>query len=331
MISENVKVVVRSVGERTTDACIQSIVAQGFERNQITVVTAYPFSNALRVSLEAGLDAGKEWTLIVDADVLLRDDAVERLFKYASRRPENICEIHGLVLDKFFNKFRLAGNHLYRTNKIEQVLKKISNDRKITRPETHALNAMAQSGSPFEKIALVVGIHDFEQYRRDIFRKCFLQAHKHLQYSEALISYWRQHVEFDDDYRVALAGYAFGVQYEPDNFADAADHALNSAFENLELPEQNTIFCCSDPAFLARSQTQAAILGGDIGVQGFPLSARDLNSECGIGELKFSKAQRNEKIFRDYGRIYGAINLTGVVFEALGRSLQSFSRRRGRK
>lgn len=321
MISDRIKVVVRSIGERTTAACIKSIVSQGFPRDSISVVTAYPFSEALRQSLCVGLDARKDWTLIIDADVVLRSDAVARILRVADSRPANVCEVHGLVLDKLFGEFRLAGNHMYRTSMIPIVLDCISYEGQVERPETSALRAAAAKGHPFQKVALAVGIHDYEQKYADIFRKGLLQSYKHLGKSGDFLCYWRDNMRSDTDYRVALEGFAFGLIFRPEVLVNAADDQINAAFSSLEIPEKSAAFDISDPAMHAMTVTNAAMFENTLNVDGFDLEPKDLLPENELHNLTSSRAQRSEKILRDHGQATWAVHMVGKLMFSTGLKL----------
>ena len=79
------------------------------------------------------------------------------------------------------------------------------------RPETYALEQMRELGSPWMQIPIVLGLHDYEQYYRDIFRKSFVQAHKHTDLIPLFVKYWRRMAVKDSDYQVALWGLAAGI------------------------------------------------------------------------------------------------------------------------
>lgn len=321
-LSSQIAIVIRSIGERTTEACLKSIEAQGFARSEITVTHASPFSEALRQSLEAGRKAGKDWTFIVDADVILRHDAIARMHQVACSRPDRVCEVHGLVLDKLFNEFRLAGNHMYRTSLIPKVLECVSHEGQISRPETHALNAMSAAGFPVEKVAVNIGLHDFEQRCIDIFRKCFLQAHKHIQRSGTFLPLWRERAQEDPDFRVALEGFVFGLHYTPDVMADAEDDAVRAAFEKLGIPEKSGVFAHPDPAGWATEVTDRAISGNSVNVIGFELDARDLDQARPLRHLALSRAQTIEKLTRDHGSLRSGIYMIGEGLERIGRMVK---------
>jgi hypothetical protein len=175
------------------------------------IVRNAPFSAALADSYRIGIEHDRAWTLCIDADVLVHPPAIRALLDAASNVADSVCEVQGVVLDKFFGVRRPAGNHLYRTALLSKALSFIPADGKNARPEFHSLNKMTESGHPWVQTPVVVGLHDFEQAYRDIFRKCHVHAKKHVGQMHLLVDYWRRVAPHDGDFRVALLGLAAGV------------------------------------------------------------------------------------------------------------------------
>ena len=205
-----VTVVIRSAGERTEAVC-HDLLAQQVPEENIVAVSNAPFSATLADSYRAGIERGLPWTLCIDADVLVGPGVVWQLLEAAAKADDAVCELQGLVLDKFFGVRRPAGNHLYRTSLLSKALALIPPEGKDIRPEHHTLNKMMGAGHPWVETPLVVGLHDFEQYYRDIFRKCYVHACKFDTLMHLLVEYWRRMARQDDDYRVALGGLAAGI------------------------------------------------------------------------------------------------------------------------
>ncbi len=216
----DVTAIVRSVGERTEESC-RRLLAEQIPPDNIVVVRDAPFSATLARSFRVGLERGLTWTFCVDADVLPLPDAVRDLRDTARAAGDNVCEVQGLVLDKFFGNFRPAGNHLYRTAALRTALDLIPAEGLASpaapasfrplRPELSTLNAMKERGYPWIQTAQPVGLHGFEQYYRDVFRTCFVQAHKHDWIMHRLARFWRRMAAQDRDYEVALRGLGAGI------------------------------------------------------------------------------------------------------------------------
>lgn len=207
---KEITVIIRSAGERTLDACYK-LLNSIFSKQQIHIIEEVPFSKAVLRSLEIGIEEKRPWLFCVDADVLVQDKGVLKLLEYASNAPQEVFEVQGLILDKFFPVRRPAGNHLYRTKYAEKALKMTPKEGTTLRPEASLLKNMALAGYPWLQTDVIVGIHDFEQNFRDIFRKCFLHGRKHRAWISYVIDYWFAQSLIDDDFRVALAGLLHGM------------------------------------------------------------------------------------------------------------------------
>ncbi len=198
----DVTLVVRECGERTADACA-ALLSAHFPGRVVHRVSGRPFHATLRSSLELGLREGRKWTLCIDADVL----ALPRLVDFvagAEELPAGMLGMQALVLDKLLGVRRPAGNHLYRTELIAAALARIPASGAL-RPESAMIEAMARAGMPFRQSADVVGLHDFEQYLRDIYAKAFLHGHKHRYLQGHFEPIWRELARTDDDFGIALA------------------------------------------------------------------------------------------------------------------------------
>ncbi|NJO91937.1 MAG: hypothetical protein HC831_25430 [Chloroflexia bacterium] len=196
-------VVIRSVKERTENICYQLVKAE-FAENAIFFSRKVPFAATLKDALEIGLRENRKWTLHVDADVLPDKGKLAELVQLAESLPENILEIQGLVLDKFLPIRRPAGNHLYRTKYIEKILNANTIHSNAQRPESSLLRMMSGLGFPAYQSDILIGLHDYEQYYEDIFRKCFLQVQKTDWALPYLETYWTENAPNDPDFKVAL-------------------------------------------------------------------------------------------------------------------------------
>ena len=240
-VLQDVTVVIRSVGERTESLCKTLVLAQGIPEPAVFVVSARPFSECMRQAFGLGMEEARPWTLCVDADVLLRQNAVADLLQLARKQSENVCEIQGYVLDKFFGGPRLAGNHLYRTSLLSKVIDLIPQEGVNIRPEAHTLNSMKAAGYPWKRVRYLVGLHDFQQDFFDIFRKCFVQAHKHADIADLFLSVWRESAGKDLDCQVALRGFSSGVQYGGDVYIDADAPFFSETFPRREFPAKEPL------------------------------------------------------------------------------------------
>lgn len=236
----NVTVIIRSVGERTEELCKKLILEQGIPDEHITLIKDIsPSSAATLKSFEIGIEKSLKWTFRVDADILLRKGSIEHLVDAFENLPENVFALQGYLLDKFFGGPR-KGGYMYRTSLLSTALSLIPTNN-VIRPDTETLNAMSQAGYPHAEIPYLVGLHDFEQSYRDIFRKCFVQAHKHLYVSELLLSIFRENMARDNDFKIALDGFVAGLYYNDEVRIDVNQDIYQEAFSKLKVQEKDNL------------------------------------------------------------------------------------------
>lgn len=202
-------VVIRSSDERTLALCRRLVVAQVGE-DAVKVVRERPFAEAVRATFLCGLEAGRPWTLALDADVLLREHAIVRLLSLAAVAPPNTFVVQGRILDKTFGGTREGGPHLFRTKLLDEALSAIQNCRRDIRPESFVVRFMRKKGYPFQQHTDALGLHDYEQYYKDLYRKAFVHAHKFRGRADVLQSFWRRERERDPDFKVLQHGFNDG-------------------------------------------------------------------------------------------------------------------------
>ena len=236
---QKIIVVIRSAGERTVEACKASVLKQ-VRKECLYVVQECPFEAALQKTYEIGLESNADWLMTLDADVFLREDAVSKLLLEAEKLPAHYFHIEGLVHDKLTGMYRKAGHRLYRTKYLQTARQLIPRDGSEIRPEYAILQRMETKGFPSLEINAVFGIHDYEQFLRDIYRKAFVHAHKHPNWLPQLFTRFKHLANKQDDFRIALRGLYDGllsfdeVKIDTRDFVGAADNAL----EELGLQEK---------------------------------------------------------------------------------------------
>jgi hypothetical protein len=263
----DVTVIIRSVGERTEASC-RYLLAQQIPEDHIITVSNAPFSATLADSYRVGIERGLPWTLCIDSDVLVRSYTVSELLNVAYELPKEVFEVQGMVLDKFFGVSRPAGNHLYRTSLLPRALDLIPREGKDLRPEYYTVKRMAELGYPWVETPLVLGLHDFEQYYKDIFRKCYVHAHKHSQQMHLLVEYWRRGrmTSQADDYRVALWGLSAGIADCSNVHVDVRhNYGFSKWMQAEELVEKQALEACQiTPEWVEQTLTEWEAPGGEL-------------------------------------------------------------------
>lgn len=212
--------VVRSCGERTEAACVDSLAATG--RDEVRVIAERPFAKAVVRTFEVGREAGHRWTIAVDADVLLRPGAVDTLVAIAEAGPDHLFEAEGRLFDNFFRQPRWCGVHLYRTSLLGEALGLTDGAAENHRPETFVIGRMKAAGYAQIKDEAVLGLHDFGQTYADCYRKGFVHAQKHLVFAEAWVALWGRLAEHEREFAVALQGAEAGLAHAGVAATDAA-------------------------------------------------------------------------------------------------------------
>jgi hypothetical protein len=210
------EIIIRASGERTENECIRLAKQQG----NVHIIRAYPFGEAIRQTYKLALTFNQKWTLVIDADVLLYSDVLKAgISELEKNKNKNIFCLDGRTKDKIMMKKRRAGIHIYRTAYLEQALKYI--DDKKVKPESNVRKRMAAKGFPTFSPKLIFGLHDYEQYYRDLWRKAVCQTQKLSKTAKARKNKWKKFSNKDKDYFVIYHAYHHGRNLNEKVFIDA--------------------------------------------------------------------------------------------------------------
>ena len=225
--AETVTCVVRSVGERTTSACVASLAKQ--LSDEPVVVSVDVHREMVRRTFETALDAGKPLLLAVDADVLPYVGAVSSILELANLVPQNYFLVSGRIDDHLLGVARVGGLRVYRTQHLRKALGHLERSGSM-RPESGLIKPMAAHGAPTAVGSRVLGVHDAEQYLFDVYRKGFFYAHRNLDLVPDLVRRWRG-VETGEA-KSLLAGISNGLLAKEAG-PDFANHDAQSTRELL--------------------------------------------------------------------------------------------------
>lgn len=204
-IHPDVHWVVRSVGERTTEAAL-TLVREAAGGAPVQLIRQTPFTRAVRATWEGGQTSEKTWTVCVDADVLCDPIALRRLVDEArATGPEVFC-VQGQILDYLIPIRRPAGIHLYRNAFAPRALPLIPESGQSKRPESFVNEALIDRGHIFRQSNTIIGLHDFFQDVEDLYRKGLVHAKKHTDVWDHLVVAWRERAKTEPDIRVAMMG-----------------------------------------------------------------------------------------------------------------------------
>lgn len=203
MNTNDVTIIIRSVGERTTDKCIENIKAV-FDTDAIELIqNVTPFQDMLKRCFEIGIEKKRKWTLCIDADIFIEKTKFEHFFSNAEFWIEtNDCFCFTpCVFDYLMDKSRSAGIHLYNTRLLYEAINCI--EYSSLRPETSVKRQMADKGYKSLAINYTVGIHDFFNSYESLMMKGLLHVKKHAN-KDALIVDWERKAHEDKNFEWLL-------------------------------------------------------------------------------------------------------------------------------
>jgi hypothetical protein len=238
----NLHLVIRSIGERTAGVA-KRLAVETLPEESITVVEETPFEEALRATYQAGIAAGRKWTMTLDADVLLRPGAISDLQAEAERMPPHYVQVEGRVFDKITGECRQAGHRVYRTALLALAMQRIPEIGSQIRPEDFTLKCLSADGHPSRLAPIVMGLHDFEQYYRDLYRKSVVHATKHRDRLVRIITRCVERRGSDPDYEIILRGIWDGLTASNPATIDARRYMgqAERVMESLGLCEKTTL------------------------------------------------------------------------------------------
>lgn len=210
-------VIVRSVGERTENACLDIVQSQLNSEKQAHLVKGKPFSEAHMNSIQIALDSKANWALFLDADVLLRNDALEIIVQEAKKIAEPFFQLNFRILDRGFGG-ESYGVHFYSTKYFEHALKYKEVAFVAQRPEFAICRELAvHEGIPSITSKISVALHGYQQYYIDLYRTTFVRAIKYSRHLEYMFRLYKEGyigVENDDfDMRFMFWGLVDGMIY----------------------------------------------------------------------------------------------------------------------
>lgn len=201
-------IVIRYAGESTVEF-LKSQISNWFPDTPMEVVSSDSFEQTLKMSYEAALRHGKKWALMIDADILFSNTLRRMLPRAIANTEEEAFGFSFLIWDRFYDKPKYRGLHVYQTKYIAQAMKFIPSSGSALRPETHVKQTMAKEGYPWVKYGNVIGLHDFFQQPQDIFAKMAIRAHRSAMDLQELKECFQQR-ESEFDFKVAYEGISYG-------------------------------------------------------------------------------------------------------------------------
>lgn len=200
--------VLRTANERSLPLAKQALSEQS---NSYAIIEEYPFSAALKKMFLLAKEQDYPYLLALDADVILHEGALKKIQAYveASINPD-LFFVDFFVMDKFRGKC-CSGCHLYINRYSQELFDELCCiEENETRPENDlVLNFSKKTGLIHKSASLIAGLHDFEQYYKDLYAKFFRRAQRRPQELKMLIEtilLRKQYFPNDPDFEVVLKG-----------------------------------------------------------------------------------------------------------------------------
>ena len=226
-------IIVRACGERTESQCIELCKRHG----TVHVIRATPFGESIKQTYELAYTWTQQWTPVIDADVLLHDNTIKAAIHELNSMNKNIFCLDGKTKDKIMMKDRRAGVHIYRTEMLDYAKKYIDNDH--IKPESNVRRLMTAEGFTTYTGKTIFGLHDYEQYYRDLWRKSVCQTKKLERMIKNRPMTWKILSKQDPDYLVVYEGHKFGKKYNGEIKIDVNfDYDAEEKVEQLGLREK---------------------------------------------------------------------------------------------
>jgi len=308
--------VLRASGERTQSVSMKLARLRLPDGAGVSLVSEAPFESALRASYEEGIRAGKQWTITLDADVLLGEGSLARLLDQAAKMPSHFFELKGRIYDKVTGTYRPAGHHVYRTELLSRALGQIPEPGSQLQPEYFTTLQMWRMGHPCRQEGLAVGLHDFEQSYCDLYRKAIVQSRKMAARAGDLIGRCAEHLHDDPDFLVILKGLWDGLMtrerlvVDRRQFAERALDALRAlGLEEKAGLENEDRFIEAFPGMLAAV------------VSRHPVPRLLAATDPGLSEAGASAWAKARDRIQRYGLVRGGVSSFGALLKLIGERL----------
>lgn len=214
--SFSLEIFVRSANENTEAECINRL-KWAFPSCRISLIKEKPFYRALRKGIELASASSCQWSLVIDADVLVDEEKIVDMVRFAIETNKNVFAVQGYVIDYFMAAPRMAGNHLYRNEFLSEALMLLENsvDPRTVRPETTLINQMeSEKKRAWISYPAIIGLHDFYQSSHDIYRKCMFHAQKNRQNIDRIFSVATSGLISHKECRLVVLGVIDGLYEE---------------------------------------------------------------------------------------------------------------------
>ena len=213
---KKITIIIRASGEETLKTLYKQLKKQKGKHDALIVLDKnVNFEQKLKESFKTALCYNNDFTIFIDADILLRRNAILKIKKILKKLPENDLGFGVKLWDKFYDKPKFRGLHIYRTKLLKTAIKLIPPDGTQLRPESLVKEKMASLGNQWNnKLSnYVAGLHDYNQNANDIYYKYLIRSKRSKHEVESLKKIFLKR-QMDYDFEIALKGLLDGEKTE---------------------------------------------------------------------------------------------------------------------
>lgn len=205
--TNSISIIIRASGEKTTGALKQQLASQ-IDKNDVLIVLdeEISFEEKLEIGFQKGIHIGNEYTIFIDADILLRNKALLKIKKLVNKLPKSNLGFGLKLWDKFYDRPKFRGLHIYRTELLIKAAEFIPKKNTQVRPESFVKEQMQLIGFPWNNTLsnYIAGIHDYNQHFNDIYYKFLIRSSR----SKKDVAMLKEKfgMSTDDELKIALKG-----------------------------------------------------------------------------------------------------------------------------
>lgn len=204
--SHSLAVIIRASGENTLKELIKIVKKQLLPQDKLEILDEeVPFFEKLKHGFQLATKLDRDFTVFIDADILIRSNALHKTRKLIANMNENDLGFGLRVWDRFYNKPKFRGYHVYRTSYLTKAAGFICLKNNQLRPESFVKQKMLDLGYLWKNNLsnYVVGLHDYFQNSNDIYYKYLIRAHRSKDEIKRLKTYFERKKN-EPEFKIAL-------------------------------------------------------------------------------------------------------------------------------
>ena len=232
---QSLTIIVRATGEATTQVLVNQLELQLTAHDCLYVLDKEEcFEDKLKRGFELAVREGKDFTVFIDADILIRRHALKKIKKLIKKLEDTDLGFGLRLWDRFYERPKFRGLHVYRTVLLEKAISAVPAPNLELRPESFTKQKLKEVGHAWRNdlTFYVAGIHDFYQKAEDVYYKFLVRSKRSEQDLKELKQKFR--LAYDTDFKIALQGIEDG-----EKMTDVTNNKYlyknNNRFKNLNL------------------------------------------------------------------------------------------------